>query len=176
MRYVHNFVPERKNITFVSLDRERLWGEMWRSVIRSLDMMYDSKHLPFPENMDLGNEAGENEVKFRRFDEYQLFTLVKFWSSVYCNEFATRCLIHIFSRAKIGAYILYIDNNHSIFTQSFSRLVLGKWTTISVNGLEGHRFESEQKDQLKEYLPFFGNKQPLFSPKIRFIIFKKISM
>ncbi|RUS29126.1 hypothetical protein BC938DRAFT_481030 [Jimgerdemannia flammicorona] len=127
----HPLTTQRPVLSFAIHDREDLWSKTWRSVWMELCMSFrltmTSTYCP----LNLGDVAMESKRQLRRFDNFDFFTLVKFRSSGCTSEIVVRCLTYIFSQAKIGAYVLYIDTNFPIYNNSVRRILPKiKWVEV----------------------------------------------
>ncbi|RUP51919.1 hypothetical protein BC936DRAFT_144475, partial [Jimgerdemannia flammicorona] len=169
LRYLHYSYTDKPRL-FVSIyDRADAWSETWSDVWFELTATYNPTVSPIYAQLDLGDSATGKRLRERMsFADYDIYTLIKFWSSICCSDISPMNLKYIISQAKIGAHILYIDNGYGTFTVDFiARIVCDKWHLVFSEDSPGHHlFKDEQKTDLFEYLPFFGDRAPLFKPNI----------
>lgn len=163
-------------------DRESLWGETWNSI--STELMH--KHGIFMttayHSMNLSDRATERTLMQTDFGKFNLFMLIKFWSSVYKSEVAKNSLSLIFSRAKPGSYVLYIDNKdkeRKFLTGLSEILPEANWQKVFENSFDRdtERFplsRKEDKQLLKEYFEFL-QWSPLLNPSVCVSVFKKVA-
>lgn len=105
-------------VNFWLCDKERGWADWWGDVgMRTGALRLNTTFL---EHDVLDSRTWKGSSRWLQSD---LFTLVYFMSEVYSlRERATPYFDYVFSSAKRGAYFLYIDNNHSDFTDWFEAL------------------------------------------------------
>jgi hypothetical protein len=177
LRYVHYNCTERPKLEFKIYDRAHLWDDTWNSIWDVLDNKYDTRVTTCYTTLDLSQKETTLllDNMSSTFIKYDIFTLIKFWSSIFKSDISRIHLQDILSQAKIGAYILYIDNGYGPFTQNFIDC-LPNWSVIIQTNTDHHLFKDEQKRYLSEYLCFFGGRSPIFKTTIDTVILKKIRM
>lgn len=158
-------------ITAYLLDREQAWSDTWTEVNTKfdLDIKFHSAFQPF--DVTLPN-SWESQ---RRFLKADLFTLSYFVSEVMALDEegkVSKFWNILFTGAKIGAYLLYLDNGHTHFTEYFDERwkAGGGWQIIDSG--DNTRFTpsgSEQASEVAEYKGKFGR-----SPKIQGVVTYRI--
>ncbi len=147
-----------KAVTAYLLDREQAWSDTWTEVNTKfdLDIKFHSAFQPFDVTLP---DSWESQKKFLKAD---LFTLSYFVSEVMALDEdgkVSKFWKTLLSGAKVGAYILYIDNGHTHFTDYFDE----KWKTAGgwevVDSDDNTRFTpsgSEQASEVAQYKEKFG--------------------
>jgi hypothetical protein len=171
LRYIYNNCIQIPRLTFYIFDRMYHWQSEWVDIWNELDnthttMMY---HL-----FDINVET--NAVFDSFFDRFDIFTLIKFWSSIFTSHISKNNLKMILSWAKTGAYIIYVDYGHIMFTTSFITLMCTSgWSIVFRKHSEKEKlFNDEQISYFMEYHVFLGPRVLLFGPDIDVIVFQKI--
>lgn len=121
-------------------------------------------------------------------EAYDLFTLVKFWSEVHLSDHAAVALRYFFQGAKVGSYILFIDNNDmgGIFLESMEEKLLsgdgiGCWIRILRTSYDSWTLPVTDRDEcFEKYIACFGkeNKKryPLTHPGFVLAVYRKDTM
>lgn len=143
-------------------DRETAWGETWEDVDDKI-LIDDNLHTrTVYQTLDVCRpETYKSRTKYLRSD---LFTMIYFVSEVYglLDDGADDYFDHLFSGMRSDALVLYIDNNHSDFTN----WVDGKFKKHKLNvisssqGRENMPVDEEKRD-LGTYFGKFAS-----SPKL----------
>lgn len=151
-------------VTAYLLDREQAWSDTWTEVNMKfdLDIKFHSAFQPFDVTLP---ETWESQKRFLKAD---LFTLSYFVSEIMALDKTggvSKFWSTLFTGAKVGAYILYIDNGHAHFSGYFDE----KWRSAGGWELIDHEdyacftpSGSEQASEVAEYTDKFGR-----SPKIQ---------
>lgn len=137
------------------LDKEGAWGDSWSDV----DGMVNG--VPFRvsthfQSLDVGEEeTWEHQRKYLKAD---LFTLIYFASELWAVRQQSEAFFkHVFSRAKQGALVLYIDNDADVFSDWFDRITSEVGLQVIKSGTDDARMPSdEQKDALGRYFELLG--------------------
>jgi len=147
-----------KAVTAYLLDREQAWADTWTEVNAKLDL--DIKFHSVFQPLDVTRPTTwESQKKFLQAD---LFTLSYFVSEVMALDSdgkISQFWETLFSGAKVGAYLLYVDNGHTVFTSYFDKKweAAGNWECIDYD--DNVRFipgGSEQASELTEYKTKIG--------------------
>ncbi len=134
-------------------DREDLWSESWSDVGKRLGYpKLQVTYLP----QDVCGTKWQQQFKYLAAD---LFTVVYFVSEVYARRSEAEAYFdNVLKKAKSGAYFIFVDNDHSLFTGWFDRLVAenGLKELRRFNGTMKMPFD-EEKTALGPYLTKFGS-------------------
>lgn len=157
-------------LTCYIFDKERAWGDSWSDVARSLDAPF--RVYPVFQQMDVTDSSTwSGYEKFLRAD---LFTLSYFISEVWkiktqAEPFFNHCL----SRMKSGAFLLFIDNNASIFYNWIDSLAQKNTLQQIKAGQPTYAFSNdEEKTDLGIYFKKFG--WPKRKGDVAFRIMRKV--
>lgn len=162
-------------VTAYLLDREQAWADTWTEVNAKLelDVRFTSAFQPFDVTLPT---TWESQKKFLQAD---LFTLSYFVSEVMSldthgavSQFWNTLLVG----AKVGAYLLYLDNGHTDFTTYFDAKweTTGKWEcVVSSDNIRITPSGSEQASELIEYKERIGQ-MPKIQGYITYRLLKKI--
>jgi putative SAM-dependent methyltransferase len=150
-------LPEDKPIPVLRchiLDGENAWADAWSDVDQKLET--DCKISTYFLQMDVTNS--DSWAKHSKYLNADLFTMIYFASEIYSRRDSAKPFFdHLLTHMKLGALLLYIDNNSECFTDWFDGL-------IASNGLEpldaNEAIEKmtvdEEKQALGKYLKKFG--------------------
>ena len=118
------FTPTMKCLLF---DRDPAWGESWQDLDSKVNPKIQIK--TFFQTFDV--TAPETYQFYNKHLASDVFMLVYFMSEVYAlREKAKDYFDALFSKAKKGALFIFIDNNHSDFTNWFDNLAAKHGVTI----------------------------------------------
>ncbi|MEQ8818810.1 MAG: hypothetical protein RLY93_01090 [Sumerlaeia bacterium] len=142
-------------VTFYLYDKEPLWGESWAEIGTHLDDNF--RIYPIFQPIDILNSS---DWRDRSFSNIDLYTFSYFISEIYYNRTVAKNFFkHILTQAKVGAQVLYVDNNDKAGSfVSFMKEVLAEvGFEIEIERCEEMVFGSdEQKDDLGIYFQKFG--------------------
>ncbi|WDI40476.1 hypothetical protein [Bremerella sp. P1] len=141
------------------LDRDASWGESWSDVDDKLGPSFRISTVFHP--LDVTDAA--TWMKFSKYLQADLFTLIYFMSEVYAlREQANAYFETLMGSAKSGALMLYVDNNSPGFASWFDELATRHdWAIVAADqGMQNLPFEEEKTD-LRPYIDKFD------PPKIR---------
>jgi hypothetical protein len=137
-------------------DREIAWGESWEDVddkIKAADKLH-TRTVYQP----LDVTRSETYLPRSKYLNSDLFTMIYFVSEVYgrLGDGADDYFEHLFAGMRKGAQLLYIDNNHSEFTNWVEKKFDAHNLTIvkKGEGKEALPTEEEKKDLGKWYRKF----------------------
>lgn len=146
--------PDLKCLLF---DREIGWGESWEDVDDKISDEATISTRTVYQPLDV-TEPASYEAKVKYLKQSDLFTMIYFASEIYAlrDDGGDDYLDHVFSGMHTGAYVLYIDNNHSIFTNWIEQKFKSHALKVLEAGEGVHKMpiEEEKKDLGKYYQRF----------------------
>ncbi len=153
-----------ESLTCYLCDREQAWADSWTEIGQELDA--DIKLFVNFQGLDVTEP--EDWAKQRKFLSADLFISNYFASEIVrVKDKAAKFWKEIGASAKKGAKILFVDNNHTVFTDYISELAETNGFKSVVAGLpEMTPRWDEEKSDLHEFLTKFGH-----SPKLKSKLF-----
>lgn len=142
----------KPTLRFTLLDREKAWYESWYDVGDKLatSLQTNVNFLPFDVTEPKSWEP------HRKYLNSDLFTLIYFVSETFAlRDKAVTYYADLFTNAAKGAYFLYIDNAHSVFSDWFD----GLWKDRGIKLIEGNAIRittdpQEERTDLGAYTRF----------------------
>jgi hypothetical protein len=155
---------------FTVFDRERAWANTWDYVEDKIGMA-----LPLSTNycqLDVAKKATWEQ--YDKFLQSDLFTMIYFMSEVWGERVGSKPFFdYLFTCAKPGALLLYVDNRDSEFAGEFDGYATGSgWEMLERASYNMTLPYNEEKDDLGEYLTMFGG-WPKLTAKVDFRIIQK---
>ncbi len=149
-------------------DREDLWSESWGDVGKRLGYpRLQVTYLP----QEVCDKKWQQQSKYLSSD---LFTLVYFVSELYSRRSeAEPYFDNVLKKARSGAYFVFVDNDHSLFTDWFDDLTNknGLQQLKKFNGIMTMPSD-EEKTALGPYLTKFAN-LPRLKGAVAYRVLKK---
>ncbi len=152
-------------------DREALWGEVWSDLSQKVDST--NLNLYF-QSLDV---TATKAIQYSKLFNAELFTMIYFMSEVYAKKDAAFPFFEkMFTKAKPGAIILFVDNGGSRFSSWFDQLA----SLYGFDCLEGETScdycieISEEKTYLEPYFSKLDPWRPKLTANISYRICRKL--
>jgi hypothetical protein len=154
-------------------DREIAWGESWEDIDDKISAVDKLHTRTVYQPLDITRP--ETYLPKLKYLNSELFTMIYFVSEVYSkmNDGADDYFNHLFAGMRKGAQVLYVDNNHSDFT-NWLHEKLNAYNFVVVKHGEGVQklpTEEEKKDLGKYYGKF--NSSPKLDADVAWRIARK---